>query len=157
MKRTLIIGACLLLGSFITIPVVSSQTKPKGQKGKVIELKANKSTTRGEGADPNIKSGEEANDPNAATSAPENKGGAKTRGDLCEVRFDNRTPWIIKLYVDGNYKGALLPYGDAVAYAWPGGTRVYARADFTDGTYSYWGPQNYDCGPNQYIYFKMNP
>lgn len=157
MKRRLTIGACLLLASFVTIPVVLSQTKAKGQKAKVIDLKANKSTTRGEGEDPNVKSGSEANDPNAPTAAPENKGGSKTRGYFCEVRFDNRTPWIIKLFVDGNYKGAMVPYGDAVAYAWPGGTTVYARADFTDGSSMSWGPQAYDCKPNQYINFRMNP
>ena len=49
----------------------------KAKQEKVIELKATKSTTRGEGADPNIKSDKETNDPNSEMAAPEKKGGAK--------------------------------------------------------------------------------
>lgn len=136
--------------------ITGDPQKPKQEK--VIELKATKSTTRGEGADPNIKSDKQTNDPKSEMAAPEKKGGAKTRGGiLCEVRFDNRTKWFIKLYVDGTYRGTLSPYGDAVAYTLLGETGVYGRADFDDGSYLSWGPQNYDCGPNNYIDFKMNP
>jgi hypothetical protein len=138
----------------------SSVNNAAGQqtKQKVIELKATKSTTRGEGADANIKSDKETNDPNAQFAAPTKKGGAKTRGGgYCEVRFDNRSQWFVKLYIDGTYRGTLSPYGDSVGYTMPGETTVYARADFDDGSYYYWGPKGYDCGPNQYIYFRMNP
>ena len=124
----------------------------------MIPLKATKSTTRGEGADPNIKSDKQTNDPNSTMSAPEQKGGPKTRGGvLCEVRFDNRTRLFIKVYVDGAYRGTISPYGDAVAYTLPGETRVYGRADFEDGSFLYWGPKEYDCGPNHYISFRMDP
>jgi len=138
----------------------SSTSKPSAQKGKpkVTELKATKGDTSRGGEDPNIKQGKETNDPNASIDAPAKKGGATTRGGgYCEVQFDNRTKWYIKVFVDGNYRGTLSPYGDAVVYALPGSTSVYARAEFDDGTYSYWGPSSYSCGPGQYIPFRMMP
>jgi len=148
--------ALLVLASYGALSGRANASEP--QKPKVIELKGTKSTTRGEGADPNIKSEKETNDPASPMAAPEKKGGAKTRGGfLCEVRFDNRTAWFIKLYVDGNFKGTIGPWGDAVAYAFPGETRVYGRANFDDGSYISWGPQDYECGPNHYIDFRMNP
>ena len=158
-SRVLAIACGAVLLALAAQSALSRNANPRDpQKEKVIELKATKSTTRGEGADSNIKSDKQTNDPNSETAAPEKKGGAKTRGGvLCEVRFDNRTKWFMKLYVDGVYRGTLSPYGDAVVYTLPGETRVYARADFEDGSYLYWGPKDYECGPNHYIDFKMNP
>jgi hypothetical protein len=126
------------------------------QERKVIELKAAKGTTsHGEG-DPNIKDDKQTNPINAKKDAPSSKGGPRTRGGgNCEVRLDNWTNYLIKIYVDGIYRGVLDRYGDAVVYVGVGETRVYARADFDDGSYLYWGPKTYDCGSNQYIYFKM--
>lgn len=137
-------------------PPKSSSAKQRG-KPKVTELKGTKGeAARGGEADPNIKEGKETNDPNAQIDAPPKKGGATTRGGgYCEVQFDNRTKWYIKVYVDGIYRGTLSPYGDGVVYAQPGSTSVYARADFDDGTYYRWGPSSYSCGPGQYIPFRM--
>ena len=107
-------GALLFLVSAIVLP--GSLSPAQGQKPtpKVIELKAQKPTTRGE--DPNIKNDKETNDPNSELAAPEQKGGPKTRGGgYCEVRFDNRTKWFVKLYVDGTYRGTISPFGDGVA------------------------------------------
>jgi hypothetical protein len=61
----------------------------------------------------------------------------------------------IKTYVNGRYRGAMGGYDDALLHMAPGYITVYARADFTDGTYLAWGPQSYTCSENQYIYFKM--
>lgn len=135
----------------------SSTTQQKSTKEKVIELKATKApATRGGAADPNIKDDKQTNDPNAKGEAPSKKGGAMTRGGGgCEVRLDNRTSLLIKIYVDGIYRGVLDRYGDGVVYVGAGVTHVYARADFDDGTYAYWGPSTYNCGPGQYVYFKM--
>ena len=43
-------------------------------------------------------------------------------------------------YFDGEYRGNVGPWGDGYGYVGCGETRLYARADFTDGTYSSWGP-----------------
>lgn len=162
MKISLLTIACLVFALVLFSPVSSSSAhnssqKDKGKAQKTIELKGTKkAATRGGEADPNIKEDKSTNDPNAQMDAPPSKGGATTRGGgYCEVRLDNRTNWLIKIYVDGVYRGTLSPYGDGVVNVLAGGTSVYARADFDDGTYYYWGPQAYDCGPGQYIYFKM--
>src|SRR6476619_4992240 len=158
MKSRLITSAAVLLFlvSAIVLPARFATAQGQKSKPKVIELKAQKPTTRGE--DPNVKSDKETNDPNSELAAPEQKGGAKTRGGgSCEVRFDNQTRWFVKLYVDGTYRGTISPYGDGVAYTGAGSTRVYARADFDTGDYLYWGPNEYSCYAGQYVYFKMNP
>jgi hypothetical protein len=158
MKAKLITSAPVLLFLVLATVLTGSLTTAYGQKTKpkVIELKAQKPTTRGE--DPNIKSDKETNDPNSELAAPQQKGGAKTRGGgACQVRFDNRTRWFVKLYVDGTYRGTISPYGDGVAYTGAGPTRVYARAVFDSGDYLYWGPSDYRCYSGQFIYFRMNP
>ena len=172
MKVSLLAVCCLVFAGLLisTAPSTSSQNanssttqgsssskKSSSQKQKVIELKATKApATRGGEADPNIKDNKQTNDPSAKGEPPGKKGGAVTRGGGgCEVRLDNRTNWLIKIYVDGIYRGVLDRYGDGVVYVGAGETHVYARADFDDGTYAYWGPSTYDCGPGQYVYFKM--
>jgi hypothetical protein len=158
MKVKVTTSAVLLLFLVLAIVVPGSLSSAQGQKPKpkVIELKAQKPTTRGD--DSNVKDDKETNDPNSQLAAPEQKGGAKTRGGgSCEVRFDNRTRWFVKLYVDGTYRGTISPYGDGVAYTGAGSTRVYARAQFDTGDYLYWGPSDYSCYSGEYIYFRMNP
>jgi hypothetical protein len=160
MKAKLIAGISIVVFMALASAIVLPDALAKGQgqktKSKVVELKATKPTTRGE--DPNIKSDTETNDPKSNLAAPEQKGGAKTRGGgYCEVRFDNRTRWFVKLFVDGVYRGTLSPFGDSIAYTGAGATRVYARAEFDDGSYLYWGPSDYSCYSGEYIYFRMNP
>lgn len=66
---------------------------------------------------------------------------------LCDITLDNRTPWSIhRVYIDDRYWGAVGRYGDSIARdVGTGRTKVYAEADFTDGTTRYWGPQWFDC------------
>lgn len=141
----------------------SSQTKDdkkrrKKQTRQEVELKASKGTSTGKGAsDPNIKEDETPNDPNTKRRPPAAKGGnSKGASYDCEVQFDNRTDLNIKTYVNGRYRGTLGGYDDAYLYIFPGYITVYGRADFSDGSYLYWGPQSYTCSENQYIYFKMS-
>jgi hypothetical protein len=148
----------VMLITATTIVEANSSQKQKS-KAKVTDLKASKGeASRGGEQDPNIKQGKETNDPSSQMDAPPAKGGATSRGGgYCEVQFDNRTQWYIKLFVDGSYRGTLSPYGDAVVFVQPGSTAVYARADFDDGTFFRWGPSSYSCGPGQYIPFRMLP
>ncbi len=167
MKASLLTIACVVFAALlISTPQAAwskntnNAQKEKGrtEKGRtVIELKGTKgAATRGSEADPNIKSDKQINDLNDQAEAPAQKGGVATRGGGgCEVRLDNRTSLFIKIYVDGAYRGTLSPYGDSVVFVLPGETHVYARADFDDGTFYYWGPSAYACGAGQYIYFKM--
>ena len=96
--------------------------------------------SRGTGADANIKTESAPNNPDASVPAPANKGGPRTRGAAGIVHVDNRTSLYIKVYLDGSFCGTLPPWGDLYCSVGGGNTTVYARADYTDGTYSSWGP-----------------
>ena len=94
--------------------------------------------------DDNIKQDRAPNDPNAKTEAPPDKGGAKSRQYAsCQIHIDNRTPWYVDIYTDGNYRGQISPWGDSYGYVGCGGTVFYGRATFTDGSVRTWGPANY--------------
>lgn len=133
-----------------------SKTKVTTQTKQVVELKSNRGTATGD--DPNITTAEMPNNMNAKTTPPTSKGGNSKGATGCKVIFDNRTGWHVKLYVNGRYRGTVGEYDDAYLYVTPSSnTVVYARVDFDDGSWLYWGPTSYDCGHNQYINFKINP
>ncbi len=145
---------------FAQKPTVKDKTKTKpktsSQKKEVVELKSNKGTATGE--DPNITTGDLPNTMNSPKTPPASKGGNSKGAAGCKVIFDNYTNYRIKLYVNGAFRGTLGGYDDAYLYVTPSrNTVVYARADFDDGSYLYWGPTTYDCQSNEYINFKMNP
>jgi hypothetical protein len=111
-------------------------------------VKAKAQSSRGTGEDPNIKSGSDKNDPKSNTPAPSYKGGTAARGSgpgVCGVRADNYTRYIIKVYVDGSYRGAVGPFDNGTVFVGNGATTFYARADFTDGSYKYWGTWVFNC------------
>ncbi len=108
-------------------------------------------------ADPNIKQGETTNSAKSKIETPPAKGGTTRGGGGCRVEFDNSTAWYIKVYVDGIFRGTMGPWDDSYVYVIPGITKVYARAEFDDGSYRYWGPKSYDCGPGESINFRMLP
>lgn len=152
MRKKLLIFACLLAGLFIFAPEFSQTF---AQAGKDKEVKAQRgAASRGEAKDQNITEEESPNKKDLKVDPPASKGG-KARGGGCQVRLDNWTKWVIKIFVDGKYQGTVGRYGEGVTYATPGRVKVYARADFDDGSFLYWGPDTYNCSPNQYIYFKM--
>ena len=84
----------------------------------------------------------------AKEMAPSQKAEAGTlsRGSSnCEVHFDNRSSLFVATYADGTYRGELAPWGDVKTYVIAGSTRLYARAGFTDGSVSTWGPRSIEC------------
>ena len=132
-----------------------AQAKQAAAPGKApVEDKATKS--RGAGADENIKSKNEKNDPKATIAAPESKGGEKSRGGICGVKVSNWTPWKVQLFVDGDYIALVGPYGDVDVVTGSGITRVYARADFTDGSVNYWGPRSFNCASGGIYTWKLS-
>lgn len=82
----------------------------------------------------------------AGLNDPPKQHGPVYGDDYCDVVIDNYTNLYIKVWVDNNYKGIVGPYGKITVAAAPGKTVLYARADFTDGSYSYWNPPAFDCG-----------
>jgi hypothetical protein len=116
-----------------------SQTAPRGQGDAV---KGEKSR----GADPEAPAKGRVNGDKAGSAAirPAEKGGT-TRGGWCKTDFINYTGWYLDCYVNGLYEGYVAPYGDGTLYANPGDTKVYVKAEFTDGTYRSWGPVTKNC------------
>ncbi|MGC9973181.1 MAG: hypothetical protein ABSE56_21605 [Bryobacteraceae bacterium] len=106
--------------------------------------KATRSRGNDGARDPNIKSENTVNKVNPDIPAPPSKGGT-ARAEYCQVHVDNRTNLIIKVFVDGTYRGLMGPWGDLYTYTLAGGTGLYARADYEDGTYSSWGPRVISC------------
>src|SRR5687767_10655586 len=134
------LAVAMLIAALGVPGVALAADPPKPEKPEKSEKSAAKrfedrgKKARGDAADPNIKTKSDKNDPKKRLDAPAAKGGPKTRqGPICGVHFDNRTPWKIQIYIDGEYRGLLFPWGDAESAAQPGGTRVYGRAEFDDG------------------------
>jgi hypothetical protein len=128
------IAACAMLA----LGTIATSVQAAEKQKKNVETKSQ--TARG-ATDPNIKSSElPANDPAQATaSKPDASRGA------CRIAIDSRRNLYIKIFIDGEFRGVMSPNGDSVAYAYSGGTRLYARADFTDGSYTSWGPEHFYC------------
>ena len=82
---------------------------------------------------------------NVKTDETIKKNGPVYGENYCDVVVDNYTNLYVKIWIDGNYKGIVEPYGKRTVYAVPGKTKMYCRADFDDGSYSYWGPDYFDC------------
>ena len=124
----------------------AAQTKKAGAaKGKGDKDHAQKGRGAG-GADQNIKSDSDANDPGKQMPAPGAKGGEKSKGQGdCAVVIDNRSAWYIRIYIDGTYRGTIAPWGDSYAYTGAGETQLYAVAIFTDGSRYTWGPRSVGC------------
>jgi hypothetical protein len=117
-------------------PTVEKKAKGKDQ---VVETKSQKA--RGDAPDPNVKSKVDGvNAPDAQIKLPPSKGGEAQRG-ICQAHFDNRTPWFLQCFVDGDYRGTVPPGGDLWPAAGSGDTVLYARALFTDGSVRTWGPK----------------
>lgn len=80
------------------------------------------------------------------------KGGEdKSRGDVygpdySDIIVDNFTRYYIDIYVDGSFRMTLAPYAKKTTWAVPGRTKLYAKAPFSDGSYSYWGPTTTTTG-----------
>lgn len=98
------------------------------------------------GADPNVLVANRVNGDQSPTKAiqPGAKGG-DTRGSYCRVVYDNWTEWYIHVYVDGYYEGGLGRWGAKTVNVGVGNTKVYAVAEFTDGSKVWWGPRTVPC------------
>ena len=144
--------AALLAVAASLAPVSPAQNAPAG---KTTEIVAQGHKARGQGADPNIKRKSDLNDAATQLPPPAAKGGPKVRGDLCGIVADNWTPWKVQFYLNGDLQGMISPYGALSGVTFSGPTVVYARADFTDGTYTTWGPQTFQCSGEGIYRWKL--
>ena len=125
------------------------------QEKTVVNTKGAKS--RGGGADANVKSDSlPANKAGATVPVPPSKGGPKTRGSMSgTLHVDNRTPYIIRIYVDGDYVGNVSRFGDSYGYYGCSVRALYARAYFDDGSTISWGPIRRDLCDD--FTWRLNP
>ena len=152
--KTAWFAAAALAAASLSTPVAL-----QAQGGQKPEQVVNATAVKGRGTastpDENIKTMRGANVPGAKVPAPAAKGGAATRGGVCAVHFDNRTSLYIDMYLDGNYRGTLSPWGDSYPLVGCGETRLYAKANFTDGSSLSWGPVTADL--NGVYTWRLNP
>lgn len=145
MSRSLT-GLAVVAGlALMAPPVRADAAADAGGKASAVESPAQKS--RGAGPDENVKKDTlDKNAPgNAGKLAPE-KGGEKSRQQVCRFHVDNRTNLIIhQILVDGDIVGSVSPGGDAYGRIECGSHNVYARAFFDDGSASTWGPRGIYC------------
>lgn len=125
-------------------------------KKEVVATKAQAGTA---GTDANVKSDSEKNNPNMQAPAPPGKGGRKRgAGPIpCGLHIDNRTPWLARIYVDGNYRGTISQYGDLVGLTGNGPTSLYAVAPFDDGSEKTWGPRIFNCSAGSSYTWQLTP
>lgn len=123
-------------------------------------LKAEKGTDASK-PDPNIREAGKPNTLNNSMVDPLNVKNSKNaeqrsnQDNWCNVQLNNRTSYFIKLYLNGNYAGTVGPYGYLYSWITKGPTTFYARADFVDGTYLYWGPKDpFNC-QGSYIWTSL--
>jgi hypothetical protein len=57
---------------------------------------------------------------------------------LALVTFENYTPWTVKCYTDGQFRGLALPMHSFSVWTGSGYTVLAARADFIDATPAIW-------------------
>jgi hypothetical protein len=117
-----------------------------GQQTARRRLDTRSATSRGTGANENIRSDTIVNPVQPSVRAPVAKGGTRTRGAPadCVLHVDNRTAWYIIVYVDGARSGIVGPYGDVYGYFSCDTHVLYARAPLDDGSERTWGPATAD-------------
>lgn len=141
-----IAGALVFTGTRL---IGQTGTKVGGDKGG--SGTSERVTTRGE--DPEIKVKERVNGDKSESKAvqPGDKGG-QTRGSHCYVKFDNWTSYYVDCYIDGYHESSVAPSGDGSLTVIGGTTRLYAKAEFNDGSSVSWGPISRDC---DFDHFEM--
>lgn len=142
------VAAFLAFSPVRPITLVGAQNRAvrTSDSAEPIEL----SPTKGNGADKNVK---EARGKNSS------KKSAATRGNLtCRVELENNTDNTIDIYVGGHFRNTMGPKDSSSFNA--GSSIIYAKAEFDDGSYFYWGPRTLKCGDspeNGGVHLVFNP
>ena len=150
------IALVLLVG--IVYTYAQDQMKNEETKAPARQtIKAAAQSSRGGGADSNIKSeAMPANDPNAKVPPPPEKSGQRgARG--CAVDVSNYTPWFVNIYSNGVYVGTIGPWANGMTYPPLVGSALYGRANFTDGSWKYWGPRQFVCAQGGLYTWQLTP
>lgn len=118
----------------------SNREKRQSKAEKVTEKSA-----KGSGDDQNVTQTRSKNSTTDKTTRTKTRGAGQR---TCHIDLINKTEWVIDIYIDGKYQGTMGDYSSNYTTTGSGATRLYARAEFDDGSYIYWGPKNITCGSN---------
>jgi len=109
-------------------------------------------TKKSRGADPNIVMEKRLNDAEAESKAVQStdKGAKASRGGYCYTHFDNWTDYYVDCYIDGYLEGYVAPWASGSVTVTGGSTKLYAVAEFTDGSRVSWGPISKSCSSQNF-------
>jgi len=157
LKGTIFGLAVLITAGLLGTAFAQTEQKPAESKGPQKEVVNEQAKTRAAGEqDPNVKSNSETNSPDAKAAPPPSKSGKRGAGPYeCGIHVDNRTPWLAKVYVDGNYVGTVNRYGDIAGITGNGATSVYAIAPFVNAPDRYWGPHVFNCAAGDVYVWRL--
>jgi len=144
----------LVIGTALGISVGAQETNRQASARNVVKAWAQ--TGHGSGQDSNIHADSKANPPDAKTPPPPEKSatpGART----CSVEVNNYTTWFVDIYIDAGYAATVGPWGNGEVYPPATGSKFYARANFTDGSWKFWGPQPFTCAQSGASEWRLNP
>ena len=142
------VAAFLAFSPVRPITLVGAQNRAvrTSDSAESIEL----SPTKDSGTDKNIK---------VTRSKNTSKKTATAKGDTtCRVELENNTDNTIDIYVGGHFRNTMGPKDSSSFNA--GSSVIYAKAEFDDGSYFYWGPRTFTCGDNTAsgsVHFMINP
>lgn len=138
MKR--VIGSMFMVCALVASAVADDKSVVE-EAGKKSTAAAAKKEVKGTSVKNDSKR-KKAEPPSAKSAAGTKRSGPNS----CDVKLDNRTDLKIQIFIDGDFQGMLLPWGDAVRYdVLSGTTKLFGRADFTDGSVVTFGPRFFDC------------
>jgi hypothetical protein len=95
--------------------------------------------------DSNIKNDNALNSADQKIAPPAKKGGPAAKGVYCELHIDNRTPYYVRFYMNGELGAIIGPFGDYYPDITSGLAVLYGRAVFDDGSAYTFGPRDYQC------------
>jgi hypothetical protein len=161
-----VVAVVLVFALALATPAAAQEAKAKAEPakakaaGKAEVVKEKAKDGKGGATDANVKSNAAKNDPKGTAEAPPNKGGKADAsrgfgGGWCEVTASNYTRYYAKIYVDGAYRGMVGPFDSGTVTVGTGTTTFYARADFDDGSYKYWGQYVFNCAYAHNVTWQM--
>ena len=134
--KSIYLASALVLAGCTSISALAQATEEKPSNSLVENGAKSRGTT------PTITNKDNGiNDPKTLRKAPPSKSNEKARGVFSAIKVDNRTALYIKIYVDDRYEGTVGPWGDFYCMTVDGRTKLYATADFTDGSQVTFGPR----------------
>lgn len=121
----------------------SSDKKERQKKAEKVTQKSEKGS--GTADDKNVTATRTQNSKTSKSTRTTSRGSGQR---TCNIDLNNETGYVIDIYIDGRYRGTMGEFDSNYTTTGSGATRLYARAEFSDGSYLYWGPKDMTCGSN---------